>query len=130
MKKMLVFVVGSASLWDGFTTVYGTTRFLGNDAGSLAAAFVFAALIMSFLLNTRRIIYSFEGFTGFVFRFLWFVSICYDLYTSWIGNNHFLVGTSTGETERVILIAGLTVLVSGSPIVFSLLWSEKETVTN
>lgn len=123
MKKILVLVLGLASFWDGFTTVYGTINTIGMGIFQLIAGLIFGALILCCLLFTERIIRWESNFTGAILRFFWFIALCYDLYTSWLGNRDFIIGYNPSDKKTVVLI-GLTALVSGSPIILSLLWKE------
>lgn len=118
LQKILVVVLAVASLWDGFTTMYGTSHVLGDGCGQVFAAFLFGILISALLLNTKRIIEGNDDFQGNVSRLLWFLALAYDLYTSWLGNANFLVPNGSG-VERGVILTGLTVLVSGSPVLLS-----------
>ncbi|MGA9996792.1 MAG: hypothetical protein WBP93_15340 [Pyrinomonadaceae bacterium] len=123
MDKVLVIVLIFASIWDGFTTIYGTLQILGTEWVSIIAALLFGALILSFLLNTRRIMSWESDFTGGFLKLFWVISISYDLFTAWTGNQTFIIGETT-EPKKIILLAGLTLMISGSPVVLSLLWEK------
>lgn len=123
MDKLLLIVLVIASVWDGFTTVYGTLVILGNDGVSIIVSLIFAGLLLSFLLNTKKIVGWETDFTGGILRFFLFVSIAYDLYTAWIGNQTFIVGDTT-DGRKIAFLVGLTLMISGSPMVLSLLWEK------
>jgi hypothetical protein len=123
MKKALVLILILSSGWDGFTTIYGTIQTIGIGIFQIIAALIFGALILCSLLFTERIFKWQSDLTGAILRLFWFIAVCYDFYTSWLGNRDFIVGYSSSNPKLIVLI-GLTFLVSGSPIVLSLLWRE------
>jgi len=110
--------------WDGFTTFFGTNQILSGGIENLTIAiisFFFAIIITSFLFCTKFILNekSDDFFPGLL-RFLLLVSIGYDLYTSYIGNQEFILGGNVNSQQFFVLI-GMTILVSGSPIICSYL---------
>lgn len=118
LKKVLIFVLFCASAWDAFTTLYGTHRILGTGAAPIFASVLFAVLVTVLLLNTRRIIeMSGDHFQGGLSKFLWFLALVYDLYTAWVGNHRFLVQELDGP--RIVVLVGLTLLATGSPMLLS-----------
>lgn len=123
MKIYLVIVLTVAALWDGLTTIYGTVQVLGDGSFQLVASVLFSALIMGFVLNTTRIMRwsKSQGFLGMLTGFFWFIALCYDFYTSWLGNADLLVGKS-GRPAEIIILIGLTLLVIASPILLSMMW--------
>jgi hypothetical protein len=68
MEKVLLLVLTLASLWDGFTTIYGTIEILGTGWVPIIAALLFGALILSLLLNTKRIMSWENDFSGAFLR--------------------------------------------------------------
>jgi hypothetical protein len=126
MEIFLLIILALASIWDAFTTVYGTLTVLGSGPFQIAAALLFSALILGFVFNTRRI-FRWRGnvFSGLA-KFLWFVALCYDFLTSWITNRDLVLPT-VGSTLQVILLIGLTLLVTGSLILLSGLWERRFT---
>jgi hypothetical protein len=118
LKKTLVAVLFCATAWDAFTTLYGTQRILGEGCAPISAAVLFAVLVTVLLLNTERILeMDSEGFQGVLSKFLWFLAIVYDLYTAWTGNHRFLVQEL--DLPRTVVLAGLTLLATGSPMLLS-----------
>jgi hypothetical protein len=112
------FVTG---LWDGFTTFYGTSQIMGSDPLQLIASVIFAVIITGFLFGTKIIWESSSSnFLSFLLRSLWLVALGYDLYTSYLGNKNFILSGNVNDDQMIILI-GMTILVSGSPIIFSYL---------
>lgn len=123
MEKVLLIVLICASAWDGFTTVYGTLGILGSGGVPIIAALLFGALILSFLLNTRRVIGWEKDFAGGFLRLFWVIAISFDLFTAWTGNETFIVG-EPNDQKRILVLAGLTIMVSGSPVVLSVVWEK------
>ncbi|MCK5720048.1 MAG: hypothetical protein KAH84_08910 [Thiomargarita sp.] len=123
---LFIFVFGLASLWDGFTTVYGTTEILGGGSPQiLGASAIFSLIILAFLLNTNMIWkMAYDELLGGLLKIMWFVALGYDLYTSYIGNQYFILEGHGNNTQLFILL-GITLLVTGSPIFLSLLWDNK-----
>ena len=120
---MIILIVACfvTGLWDGFTTFYGISQVMGNDKTQVIASAFFAIIIAGFLFGTKVIWEaSSSSFISFVLRFLWFVALGFDLYTSYHGNRHFILGGNVNE-DQMIMIIGMTILVSGAPIIFSYL---------
>lgn len=118
MDQLMLVALVSASLWDGFTTVYGTSRILGGDPVQVIASGLFGLLVLVFMLNSRAIISGKDDAKTAIGRVLWFTAIAYDLYTAWVGNARFLVGESVSG-ERTAILIGVTIMVSGSPVLLS-----------
>ncbi|MFN0139625.1 MAG: hypothetical protein ACKVQW_06020 [Pyrinomonadaceae bacterium] len=123
MTQVLIVVLIAASLWDGFTTIYGTLNILGSGGVAIVASLLFGALILSFLLNTQKVWKWESDFAGGLLKLFWFVAIAYDLYTAWDGNQAFIVGETKNE-KQLIVLAGLTIMISGSPVILSILWEK------
>jgi hypothetical protein len=118
LKHILAIVLVIASFWDGFTTLYGTNQLLGGEGGAQAfASLLFAVLITTLLLNTKRIMSMGDTFEGNLSKILWFLALGYDLYTAWEGNHRFLVTEVSGG--RAVVLFGLTALTTGSPMLLS-----------
>ena len=126
MKLFLFIVLTIASIWDSFTTVYATLSILGTGPLQIVAALLFAALIMSFMLNTRRIMQWRSGFLGGIVKVFWFVALASDFYTAWVGNSN-LLAQGQESTAELIVLTGLTLLVTASPILLSGLWERRDT---
>lgn len=122
--EFLMIILALASIWDAFTTVYGTRKVLGDGSLQVAAALLFGALILGFVLNTRRIVKWHGSFFGVLLKFFWFVAICYDFLTSWIAHTDIFVPDENSALQ-IIIVIGLTLLVSGSPLLLSGLWERK-----
>jgi hypothetical protein len=115
-----------ASIWDGFTTLYATLQVLGNGFVQIAAGLLLSALILAFVLNTKRVVSWRGGFVGALAKLFWFIAFCLDAYTSWIANSA-LVVPGTGTARETILLIGLTLLVTASPIILSAVWQLRST---
>ena len=103
-----------------------TTRFVvGLFRTPLEMKQAISALVFSFVLNTKRIIRWQRGFINFLVKFLWLIAFSYDVFTSWLGNANLLVGSSSTSSAIIILI-GLTLLVSASPILLSGMWQKTD----
>lgn len=124
MKIFLVIVLVIATIWDAFTTAFGTILILGDGPIQIGASLLFSALIFSFVLNTRRVMKWKRGVVGGVAKFFWAIALGYDLYTSWVGNSALIVRGSGTAAETAILI-GLTLLVTASPILLSAAWQSR-----
>jgi hypothetical protein len=125
MRLFLLVVLAIASVWDAFTTVYGTIRVLGNAPLQIMASLLFSALILGFVLNTRTIMRWHSGFVSGITKFFWFVALSYDLFTSWIGNSALILRARDMEATTFIILLGLTLLVTASPILLSSLWQAR-----
>jgi hypothetical protein len=128
MRLFLLIVLAIATIWDAFTTVYGTVQVLGDGLFQLLAAILFSSLIFAFVLNTRRIMKWPGDFVGGAAKFFWFIALCYDLYTSWVGNAALIVQGS-GELSEFVILIGLTLLVTASPILLSTMWVRRSRTT-
>jgi hypothetical protein len=124
MEIFLLVILALASVWDAFATVYGTLQVLGSGPFQIAAALLFSGLILGFVLNTRRIFIWRGNFFSGLMKFFWFVALCYDFLTTWITNRQIL-GEGEQTTVQLLVLAGLTLLVSGSPILLSGLWARR-----
>ena len=122
--------LGLSGLWDGFTTFYGTTTILGKSPTQIAASIAFALTISGFLFGTKYVWkYNEEELLVYVLRAMWIVSFGYSLFTSFVGNRDIILGTSSTPEQFAILL-GMTLLTSGSPIIFSFLWQDNDNNKN
>ena len=124
VETFLMIILGLASIWDAFATVYGTSQVLGNGTLQIAAALLFGGLILGFVLNSRRILKWRSSFFGGLLKFFWFIALCYDFLTTWIANRD-IIGQEQNSVVQVIILIGLTLLVSASPILLSGLWEKR-----
>ena len=122
--QLVIFFFGLASLWDGFTTFHGTANILANNNNVepniiIIISSVFAIIILGFMWSTVYI-WEMDGFSRLLFIVFWFVAVGYDLYTSYIGNLEFIMRGQVNDQQFIVLV-GITLLISGSPIFVSLL---------
>ena len=125
MEILLLAILAVGTLWNAFVTVYGAMSILGDGLLQIVASLLFSALVLGFVLNTTKIVRSRSGFIGGLLTFFWFVSVCYNFYTSWTGNRKLLVGDGTGGGAETMLLIGLTLLGASSPILLSALWGRR-----
>ena len=121
---ILLIALVITGLWDGFTTFYGTQLILGDSNIQLVASAAFAVIITGFLFGTKTVWSDIDSaFFAIVLRLMWVTAFGYDIYTSYIGNRDIIL-SGADSTEKIAILVGMTVLVSGSPIVFSYLKDE------
>lgn len=119
-----IFIFGLASLWDGCTTVYGTVRALGEVSFfSIFSAFIVAAIVLVMLFYTKTIIFAANQAKHLPFKLMWLACFAYDIYTSFLGNQDLILGQSTEQS--LIVLIGMTILVSSSPVMVSVCLPEK-----
>lgn len=108
----LIFV----TIWDTITTVYGTYVILGSGIKQLIISILFGLIISTFLLNTMPIIKNpKEDFITFGSKGLWFLAICYDLFTAFKGNLDFILENVSGD-EKIFISIGITIFICSAPI--------------
>ena len=130
-------VVFIGTLWDGFTTLYGAYVIFRDEPWALQnvvslrdlepraalVALIFALLLLAFLLLARPILQAEMTPVATLLKFCLALAIGYDLFTSWLGNAHFLFRQQ--PTENVLLLdlflLGLTVFVSACTLLTSFL---------
>ncbi len=134
MKNLLVFFI-IASLWDAFTTFYGTlsifysnyeTSFLemiSIDYKKTLAAFGFALVIVLLLLSAKAVLSS--GW-HIMFRVLVGLTFVYDAFTSYMGNQAFVIQSSEMTIPQFFIILGLTLFISGSTVAIPYLLHENK----
>jgi hypothetical protein len=124
IKRIMLLLLSIASLWDGFTTVTGTLDILGIGWPQLLASITFSLVILGFLIGTAKIFDTDESGVAYcIMRILWWFGLSYDLYTSYLGNKNFVLGGYI-EGNQILILIGLTVFVSSSPILISVLFRD------
>lgn len=120
---MIFFVV--AAVWDAFTTFYGTLSIFHNnyemgliemittDMSKTFASVGFSLVIVLLLLSAKAVVT-----TGWhiMFRIIVGVTFLYDVFTSYMGNQSFIMNTSGITVSQFFILLGLTLVVSGSTI--------------
>ena len=139
MKGFLLFCFLVAALWDGVTTVLGTAVILqALEPIQYGFCVASAIVILGFGFGTR----TFFGKRGTVYLFFqlgWVLAIIFDAYTSFMGNARYVVlkqpftvtisegfflTVSQMSMQQFLVVAVMTILVSGSPVGFSYLVGE------
>lgn len=115
-RPLLTILLGIVTIWDTITTVYGTYTIFGDGTIQLVVSICFALILAGFLIRTIPIIKNpSEELIPVGTKVLWFLAICYDIFTSFTGNMDLILGNSTG-VQKVMLAIGLTVFVCSAPI--------------
>ena len=124
MRNLLIFFV-VATIWDAFTTFYGTLSILHNnyemglidmitaDMNKTFASAGFSFVIVLLLLSAKVVVT-----TGWhiMFRVIVGITFFYDVFTSYMGNQSFIINTSNTTISQFFILLGLTLVVSGSTI--------------
>jgi hypothetical protein len=119
-------LLGLITIWDTFTTVYGTHLIFGDGFVQMAASIGFSLILTGFLLRTIPIIKNpSDDLIPAGAKILWFIAIGYDVFTSFTGNMDLILGNASG-TQKVILAIGLTIFVCSAPIGLSKLYFQPE----
>lgn len=129
---LLVLVLAMSSLWDSFTTIYGTYQIFGASGGSpvkLIASVLFGLLVLSLMLSTKHIFRWKQDAAGALIRVFWLIAAVFDVYTTWTGNQYFVFGNQLDKSQLVMLV-GFTALISGSPLILSLIIEETLGIDN
>lgn len=115
-RTLMGLLLGVVAIWDTVTTVYGTYKIFGDGTIQLVVSIGFALLLGGYLLWTIPIIKNpSEELIPVGAKVLWFLAICYDVFTSFTGNMDLILGNSTG-VQKVLLAIGLTIFVCSAPI--------------
>ena len=122
MAKILLIIFGLVSIWDGFTTFYGTSEILGEEGARIAMSGFFALIILGFMVGTS-FIWELDGPLGLILKLCWFISVGFDLYTSYNANLEFIMNDVANGEQQVVLL-GITILVCASPVIASLIWNK------
>jgi len=123
--NILTLIFGISSLWDGFTTVFGTISIFNNDGlPQIVASLLLAAIILGLLYNSSNIYNYDDDIIGVSLKLLWILAFLYDLTTSYMGNSSFLITNVNPSQIQKFVLLGLTFFVSSSPILLSLMISK------
>lgn len=120
-KIMLLFGLGAITLWDTFTTISGTSEILGSTGVAFFLAVLFSIMITTFLIKTIPIMENKkDDFLHSGAKFIWFLAISYDFYTSFLGNKNLIESEDFSlGVQQYIVIIGMTIFVSSAPIIIS-----------
>ena len=127
VRNILLFGLGLITAWDTFTTVTGTTAIIGTGNIQIFISIIFGIIISSFLIFTIPILDNDDDdLIAIGSKILWFLAVCYDLYTSYTGNRTFIAEqAASGNIEKILITVGMTIFVSSSPIGISYIWNKK-----
>ena len=139
MKGFILFCFMIAALWDGVTTVLETAVILqAEEPIQYGFCVASAVVILGFGFGTRTF-FSKSGTVYTCFRLGWCLAIIFDVYTSFMGNARYVVlkqsfNVTTTEgfwrtvsqmtMQQFLVVAVMTLLVSGSPVGYSYLVGE------
>lgn len=121
MRIIIVVLLTIAAVWDVFTTIYGTVQILGTAPLQIAVSILFGLLIFAFNLNTKRLMKWHSAFVSAMAKFICFIAIGYDYYTSWVGNADLLT-RGEGSFGEYFILFGLTLIVTVSPMLALAIW--------
>lgn len=131
MKHLLLLGLGLLTGYDTITTITGTASILGGELVGIGISVVFSLIITGFLLNTMSIMVKPRKNANFInagAQFLWILALGYDLWTSFVGNNTYVLNTGKSvldliqkgqEVDKILILIGLTIFVSSAPIAIS-----------
>lgn len=128
MNRLLLVPFGLAMTWGAIATFYGVVETLAGsgDMAYLAAVFL-TSITTVVLFSTRQ---AWEGNkgdeqTGCAMQIVWLVALVCSLCASYVGNEA-LVTAGRSDPGVVVLLIGLTVFSTGSPIIVSKLWRQMD----
>ena len=123
-RNIILLILGVVTCYDILTTMTGTIDILEPGLGAVIASLLLGVIIGGLLYFSYEIhnINSNDFFPALI-KPLWFLALIYDLWTSFNGNNRFIVNTelSMDEWGKVLILVGLTLFVSACPIILSYL---------
>nr|VFK79233.1 MAG: hypothetical protein BECKSD772D_GA0070982_104113 [Candidatus Kentron sp. SD] len=121
--KFFLYFFGATSFWDGFTTVIGTIKIIGDGENQIIGAIILALGITAFLFGTTAIFYRADGLLRQFLAVSWFLAVAYDLTTSWYGNLEYVFQNNISTIPEYLILAAITGFISASPVLLSLvLW--------
>jgi hypothetical protein len=122
LKFGILIFLALLTVFDGFTTFWGTQTILGVSPFSSIISGIFALGIGAMLLSTASIFEYAKYHNGFakILPLIWFIFFVYDVFTSWVGNLNLMYGENINLTgEQFAILAPVTIFVSISAIVIS-----------
>ena len=140
MKAFLLLCFLIAGMWDGLTTVLGTAVIVKAQAYLQYGFCLAGAIVVTGFTFGTQFIFSKNDLPHRFFRFGWFMAVAFDVYTSFMGNARYVVLGQPIKTlsdegfmqtvaqmtmQQFLIVAALTILVSGSPIGFSYLIADR-----
>lgn len=116
----LLGVFGLASAFDALAVMYGAVAIFGSGPAQWAVGAVLMVLVLGVTLNSAQVLTE-KDTLGTMLKGLWSVAILVNLGCAYVAFRELLVGGSPDMNERGLLI-GLTALMCGAPVFFSLLF--------
>lgn len=126
MRGFILLGLGLITCYDVFTTIMGTMQILGNDIGAILASIILGTVIGGLLYFSYEV-HSIDSDAIFpnLLKVLWALALIYDLWTSFTGNNRFIIKTGIElndiDYRKLLILIGLTLFVSSCPIILSYL---------
>ena len=126
MRERHLILIGLAivSAYDVLTTIFGTISILGPTVGSTMASILLGGIIGGLMYYSYEIHNSDKSDLMVAgLNVLWFIAVAYDLYTSFMGNNRFIIlgALESREAGKLVILLGLTAFVTSCPIIWSYL---------
>lgn len=119
LKNFLLILFGAIAFWDAATTFIGSYEILGTSKDiAIGFSIGFAVIILALMISTTSI-WSVQGGFGFILKPIWIIAFIFDIYTSYTGNLDIVLG-GEANGKQFILLAGMTLLTTSAPILFSL----------
>ena len=124
-KSFLILGLGFVTIWDTFTTIYGTSTILGGGAIQTTLSILFGLVITSFLFRTIPIIKNpSDELIPVGAKALWFLAVCYDLFTAFLGNMDLILNETAPGAQKVAIAVGITLFICSAPIGLSSVYFE------
>lgn len=125
-RQILIIFLGGITIWDTVTTITGTLYIIGDGFINTFLAILFGVMIASLLLLSIPIVRNPKtDIVTLVPKILLGIAICYDLFTSFTGNQR-LIANEDSSFGQTIVVLGMTLFVSSSPMAISYLIHEVE----
>ena len=122
IKNGVLFFLGFLTLFDTYTSYYGTVTILGNSDFAKGFSIIFALGISSMLISTVGVFDYGRSYGGFgkLLMLSWWIFFIYDVFTSWKGTIALLYGNNSGlNDEQFLIISATTIFISISSIIIS-----------
>jgi len=118
-KILTGFGLAIVSLWDCYTTFYGTHRIAGDSPTQFGISIAFGIGLSIGMLRSVPILKNpNEDVFAVSAKAMWFLALIYDLYTAFLGNFYLLLA-SVNDNSKIILANGLTIFTVYAPICLS-----------
>lgn len=130
---IVVLIIGLGALWDGFTTFFGIVQLFDIFAAAKVNPFqvifavVVSLVVFGFIIATH-VIWSFtdDDLVTLLLRIAWFICLGLDIYTSLLGNRHYVFNDRVDTGAHVIGLFVVTFLITAASILLSRLLLSKD----